>query len=73
MKQTKTVLQNVQLGVARDLVYYRAVLDLHMMVSLNGAERTTEQHSHLLAQASFRLQSITITRCIFSIITAVPV
>ena len=66
-------LQNVQLGDLSDGLFNRGELDIHMMISLEGAERSEAQWIVMLAAAGFRLDSITRTRCPFSIVKAVPV
>lgn len=65
--------QASQLGDYTDALFNRGVLDLHMMVSLDGAERTEVQWRALLSDAGFALERIVRTRCPLSIIQAVPV
>ena len=56
------------LGVAAKL---EIALDLEMLTSPGGAERTAEEYGALLAQAGFRLTRIVPTKSPFSIIEAV--
>ena len=48
-------MQNSQVSPAEDRLFQRALLDLHMMVSLNGMERTLPQWHALLQASGFRL------------------
>ncbi len=56
----------------RDPAAAKYVLDLHMHVLLGARERTRGQWVRLLTRAGFVIESITPTRSLFSIITAVP-
>ena len=51
--------------------HYSKLLDLEMLTSPGGAERTAEEYGALLAQAGFRLTRIVPTKSPFSIIEAV--
>ena len=51
--------------------HYSKLLDLEMLTSPGGVERTTEEYRELLAQAGFRLTKIVSTKSPFSIIEAV--
>ncbi|MBA2735574.1 MAG: methyltransferase [Pyrinomonadaceae bacterium] len=51
--------------------HYSKLLDLEMLTSPGGVERTTEEYRELLAQAGFRLTKIVPTKSPFSIIEAV--
>jgi hypothetical protein len=51
--------------------HYSKLLDLEMLVSPGGKERTPSEYGELLAQAGFRLTGIIPTRSPFSIIEAV--
>jgi hypothetical protein len=51
--------------------HYSKLLDLEMLVSPGGKERTPSEYRELLAQAGFRLTQIVPTRSPFSIIEAV--
>ena len=66
------LMQTAQMGDHFDVLFNRGVLDMHMMVSLDGAERSQAQWSALLATSGFRLDQIVRTRCTFSIIKAIP-
>jgi hypothetical protein len=50
--------------------HYSKLLDLEMLASPGGAERTAEEYASLLARAGLRLTRITPTRSPFSIIEA---
>ncbi len=50
--------------------HYSKLLDLEMLVSPGGAERTAEEYRELLAQAGFRLTRIIPTKSPFSIVEA---
>ena len=63
----------MQLGDHTDILFNRGVLDLHMMVSLNGAERTEPQWMAMMLSAGFHVEKIAQTRCHFSIVKAVPI
>lgn len=51
--------------------HYSKLLDLEMLSSPGGIERTAEEYQELLAQAGFRLTKIVPTKSPFSIIEAV--
>ncbi len=51
--------------------HYSKLLDLEMLTSPGGAERTAEEYGALLAQAGFRLTRIVPTKSPFSVIEAV--
>ena len=51
--------------------HYSKLLDLEMLTSPGGVERTAEEYRELLAQAGFRLTEIVPTKSPFSIIEAV--
>jgi hypothetical protein len=51
--------------------HYSKLLDLEMLTSPGGAERTAEEYGTLLAQAGFRLTRIVPTQSPFSVIEAV--
>lgn len=51
--------------------HYSKLLDLEMLASPGGIERTAEEYSELLAQAGFRLTKIVPTKSPFSIVEAV--
>ena len=51
--------------------HYSKLLDLEMLVSPGGAERTAEEYRELLARAGFKLTRIVPTKSPFSIIEAV--
>lgn len=53
-----------------DRPHYSKLLDLEMLTSPGGAERTAEEYAALLARAGLRLTRITPTRSPFSIIEA---
>lgn len=55
-----------------DPLMMRAVLDMHMLVCLNGAERTDTQWKGLLSQAGFRFRRMVATRGVFSVVEALP-
>ena len=48
-------MQNSQVSPAEDAMFLRALLDLHMMVSLDGCERTLPQWQVLLQAAGFSI------------------
>ena len=48
-------MQNSQVSPAEDRLFQRPLLDLHMMVSLNGMERTLPQWHALLQASGFKL------------------
>ena len=51
--------------------HYSKLLDLEMLTSPGGAERTAEEYRQLLAQAGFKLTRIVPTKSPFSIVEAV--
>jgi len=51
--------------------HYSKLLDLEMLVSPGGVERTTEEYRRLFAAAGFRLTRIVPTRSAYSVIEAV--
>ena len=55
---------------AGDAPHYSKLLDLEMLVSPGGAERTAEEYAALLARAGLRMTRIVPTRSAFSIIEA---
>ncbi|EIE23146.1 hypothetical protein COCSUDRAFT_66185 [Coccomyxa subellipsoidea C-169] len=55
-----------------DPLFQRALLDVHMMVALNGAERTVAQWKQMLGEAGFTFARHIPTRSVFSIVEALP-
>jgi hypothetical protein len=52
--------------------HYSKLLDLEMLVSPGGVERTEEEYAELFAKAGFRLTRLIATPSPYSIIEAVP-
>jgi len=61
----------IQLISKANECHYSKLLDLEMLVSPGGAERTAEEYRELLASAGFELTRIVPTKSPFSIIEAV--
>ncbi len=85
-EQSLTILRNIRKGINADgkvlLIetvvpfgnepHYSKLLDLEMLVSPGGVERTAEEYRELFAAAGFRLTRIISTPSPYSIIEAVP-
>jgi hypothetical protein len=56
-----------------DPLMTRGILDVHMLVALNGAERTQKQWKGLLSAAGFEFRQMVPTRGVFSVVEAIPV
>lgn len=56
-----------------DPLMTRAVLDVHMLVALNGAERTDKQWRDLLSKSGFAFHRMVPTRGVFSVVEALPI
>ncbi|BDA50119.1 Acetylserotonin O-methyltransferase [Coccomyxa sp. Obi] len=55
-----------------DPLFQRAIFDVHMMVALNGVERTVTQWTDLLRTAGFSFVRNIQTRSVFTIVEAIP-
>lgn len=56
-----------------DTPFFGKLLDLQMLVSFGGRERTASEYTQLLAQAGFQLNRILPTQALPSVLEAVPV
>lgn len=71
MKETGKVLIVETIVPEGNEPHYSKLLDLEMLTSPGGVERTAEEYRELLAQSGFRLTKIVSTKSPFSIIEAV--
>lgn len=85
--RSRAILRNIRSGIAPDgrllllemvlpegaPAHLGLVLDLEMLVSAGGLERTRDEYAELLSQAGFRLQRVVPTASPMSIIEARPV
>ena len=66
----ESVLQGIVADVDPSVKY---LLDIGMMVAVDGKERSEQEFSSMLQQAGFRLKSVHHTRGLYKVIEAVPV
>ena len=67
------LLQNVLQNNAADQAFGTHLLDIHLMASCNGAQRSVQQFQLLLKKAGFHLKKLTPTRSPFCIVEGLPI